>query len=73
MPGLIRRMVMVAETEGLTLYPWGQHNQPSLQIKYATHEISSIETFAIPAQSVSAVIYGVVGIRHPIVEAPMLL
>ena len=42
MPGPMKKLWVVAAVEGLVLYPSGQRNQRSLQIKYTTHELSSV-------------------------------
>ncbi len=44
MPGLVRKLVILAAVDGLILQPSTQRNQraiPSLQIKYNTYEIAA--------------------------------
>ena len=61
MPGLVRELVVVAGVEGLILIPPGQHNRPSLQIKYTTLELSSL-AYLQPADSfLSVEVDGIVG------------
>lgn len=65
MPGLFKKLAVVATVEGLVLHPPGQRNQRNLQIKYKTHEISSIGSSALPSSSASAEVHGIVGSRYP--------
>ena len=59
MPGIIKKLVIIAAVEGLILHPAGQRNQRSLQIKYGTHEISSLPAPALA--SASTEVHGIVG------------
>ena len=46
MPGIVRKLVIVAAVDGLLLHPSAQRAQrpaPSLQINYATNEIKALE------------------------------
>ena len=61
MPGLVRRLVVIATVEGLILQPLGQRQQKCLLIKYENHEISSLNSPNVSNQPRSAELYGVVG------------
>ena len=65
MPGIIKKLVLVATVEGLVLHS-GQRNQRSLQIKYGTHELSSLPSPVIPSSATSAEVHGIVGSRPPL-------
>ena len=60
MPGIVKKLVLVAAVDGLILHS-GQRNQRSLQIKYGTHEFSSLPSTAIPNSSTSVEVHGIVG------------
>ena len=61
MPGLVKNLVVVAAVEGLILQPTGQRNQRSLQIKYATHQLSSVSHSKVADSLSSAEFNGIVG------------
>lgn len=63
MPGLVKKMVVVAAVEGLILHQSGQRNQRSLHIKYITHEISTLPYSRLAESLSSAELHGIVG-RH---------
>lgn len=63
MPGLYKKLVVIAAVEGLILQPHGQRNQLNLQIKYKTHEISSLGSSIHPGSSASTEVHGIVGIQ----------
>lgn len=63
MPGLVKKLVVVAAGEGLILQSLGHRNQRPVQIKYATHEISSLGYAASTSSFISAEALGIVGIR----------
>lgn len=64
MPGIVKKLIVVAAADGLLLCPSGQRNQRSLQIKYVTREILPIRSSRITDESASADIHGIVGTRH---------
>jgi hypothetical protein len=67
MPGLVRKLVVVAAIDGLHLHPSANRHQqrpgPSVQIQYATNSISALEaTGPEPgAASSSFEAHGIVG------------
>ncbi|KAK4696432.1 hypothetical protein P7C71_g1484, partial [Lecanoromycetidae sp. Uapishka_2] len=62
MPGIYKKLVVIAAVEGLILRPPGQRNQRNLQIKYKTHEISNFGSSIIPSSSASVEIHGIVDV-----------
>lgn len=62
MIGLVKRLAVFAAVEGLILHPLGHGNQRPIQIKYATHEISSLGYIASTSSFTSAEAHGIVGI-----------
>ena len=65
MPGIVKKLVVIAAVEGLILHPAGQRNQRSLQIKYKTHEISVLNSAISLSSIASAELHGIVGSRSP--------
>lgn len=65
MPGLVKKLVVVAAVEGLILRPPGHRNQRSLQIKYTTHEISLLPHSTLADSLSSAEFHGIVGTQPP--------
>ena len=63
MPGLIKRLNIVAGLEGLTLQPTTQRIQRSLQINYTTLEISSLAHSKRSEFFPSAEVYGIVEVH----------
>ena len=68
MPGLVRRLTILAAVDGLILQPSTQRNQkaiPGLQIRYNTHEIvdASPASQVKDESSASFDAYGIVGSR----------
>lgn len=46
MPGLVRKLLVIAALDGLVLQPLGQRNQPTgkaVRIDYKSHNISSLQ------------------------------
>ncbi len=66
MPGIVKKLVIIAAVEGLILHPAGQRNQRSLQIKYTTHEISPLASSTSSSSLSCAEFHGVVGSRYPV-------
>jgi len=62
MPGLVKKLAVIADVEGLTLHPLGQRNRRTIQIQYATHAISSLGPSAYPNSFTSTEAHGIVGI-----------
>lgn len=65
MPGIVKKLVIIAAVEGLILHPAGQRNQRSLQIKYSTHEISSVASSTSSSSLSGPEFHGIVGSRYP--------
>ena len=65
MPGIAKKLVIIAAVEGLILHPAGQRNQRSLQIKYSTHEISSLGSSTSSSSLSGPEFHGIVGSRYP--------
>ena len=65
MPGIAKKLVIIAAVEGLILHPAGQRNQRSLQIKYSTHEISSLASSTSSSSLSGPEFHGIVGSRYP--------
>ena len=65
MPGIVKKLVIIAAVEGLILHPVGQRNQRSLQIKYSTHEISSLASSTSSSSLSGPEFHGIVGSRYP--------
>ena len=61
MPGLVKKLVVVAAVEGLILHQFGQRNQRSLQIKYTSHEISTLPYSKLAESFSSAEFHGIIG------------
>lgn len=61
MPGLVKKLVVVAAVEGLIIHSPGQRNQRSLQIKYTTHQLSSLPYLKLAESLSSAEFHGIVG------------
>ena len=64
MPPLVRKMLVVAAVDGLVLQPVRQQQKPtpSIQIKYATQDISTVPTDEIQV-STALEIHGIIGIE----------
>lgn len=70
MPGLVRKLVIVAAVDGLIVQPAAQRNQsgtPGLRIPYASSGISAIDSTSRreDGSSTSIDAYGIVGTRFP--------
>ena len=65
MPGIVKKLVIIAAVEGLILHPAGQRNQRSIQIKYSTHEISSLASSTSSSSLSGHDFHGIVGSRYP--------
>lgn len=67
MPGLVRKLVILAAVDGLVVKPVAQRNQRgtnSLRISYASHEITSQDSsFKEDGTIPSIDAHGIVGIR----------
>lgn len=67
MPGVVRKLVILAAVDGLVLQPATQRNPqstPSLRISYKSHDISPLGAPAsrdVPSTSLDS--HGIVGIR----------
>ena len=66
MPGIVKKLVIIAAVEGLILHPAGQRNQRSIQIKYSTHEISSLASSTSSNSLSGHDFHGIVGSRYPV-------
>ena len=65
MPGIVKKLVIIAAVEGLILHPAGQRNQRSIQIKYSTHEITSLASSTSSSSISGHDFHGIVGSRYP--------
>lgn len=68
MPGLVRKLIILAAVDGIILQPATQRNQkaiPGLQIRYNTHEIVAAGPASQAKDEASAVFeaHGIVGSR----------
>lgn len=61
MPGLVKKLVVIAAVDGLILHQFGQRNQRSLQIKYVTHEISTLPCSKLAESFSSSEFHGIIG------------
>ena len=66
MPGLVRKLAIIAAIDGLILQPLSTRNQrapPAIQIDYRTHQITSLEPDVKERHSTFASIeaHGIVG------------
>ncbi len=64
MPGLVKKFLVVAGIEGLSLHPT-QRNQRSIQITYTSLELSPLPYFKVTDSLSSAEFYGIVGCQLP--------
>jgi len=69
MPGLVRKLVIIAAVDGLILQPLSQRNQrapPAIRIDYQTHNITALEQEAKERNSslASIEVHGIVGRRR---------
>lgn len=69
MPGLVRKLAIIAAVDGLILQPLSQRNQrapPAIRVDYQTHHITALEQEAKERNSSLASVeaHGIVGRRR---------
>ena len=65
MPGLSKKVFIIAGVEGLILHLPNRRNERSIQITYTTIEISPLPYFKVVDSLSSTEFYGIIGMQHP--------